>query len=186
MKLFFDTEFTGLHANTNLISIGIVDECDNSFYAEFNDYDESQVNSWIRYNVINNLLFNKSNQNILLYNENTTLCVGNKKFISKNLNKWLEKYKNIQFVSDVPHYDFVLLIDLMSGDALKLNSNISPCCYDVNQLISEYNNICLNKAFDISREQILIDNNILLKNSYGKHNSLNDAIIIKEIYNIMN
>ena len=26
MKIFFDTEFTGLHKNTTLISIGLVDE----------------------------------------------------------------------------------------------------------------------------------------------------------------
>lgn len=52
MNLFFDTEFTGLHQNTTLISIGIVSECGKTFYAECLDFDESQVNEWIRENVL--------------------------------------------------------------------------------------------------------------------------------------
>lgn len=41
MNIFFDTEFTGLHKNTTLISIGCVDENGRTFYAELTDYDES-------------------------------------------------------------------------------------------------------------------------------------------------
>lgn len=39
MKIFFDTEFTGLQQNTSLISIGLVTEDDRSFYAELVDYN---------------------------------------------------------------------------------------------------------------------------------------------------
>jgi hypothetical protein len=31
-KIFFDTEFTGLHQNTTLISIGLISECGKNFY----------------------------------------------------------------------------------------------------------------------------------------------------------
>ena len=58
MKVWFDTEFTGLHKNTTLISIGLVNEYDETFYAEFTDYDESQCDDWIKENVLNNLSFN--------------------------------------------------------------------------------------------------------------------------------
>ena len=54
-KIFFDTEFTGLHQNTTLISIGLVSECGKTFYAEFTDYDQKQVDEWIKNNVIANL-----------------------------------------------------------------------------------------------------------------------------------
>ena len=47
-KIFFDTEFTGLHQNTTLISIGLVSECGKTFYAEFNDYDFNQVDDWLK------------------------------------------------------------------------------------------------------------------------------------------
>jgi hypothetical protein len=56
MKIFFDTEFTGLHKNTTLISIGLISEDGKTFYAEFTDYDKSQVDSWLQENVINNLV----------------------------------------------------------------------------------------------------------------------------------
>ena len=39
MKLYFDTEFTGLHKNTTLISVGLIAEDGQEFYAEFTDYD---------------------------------------------------------------------------------------------------------------------------------------------------
>jgi hypothetical protein len=54
-KLYFDTEFTGLHQNTTLISIGIVSDTGKAFYAEFTDYDETQVDDWILKNVIHKL-----------------------------------------------------------------------------------------------------------------------------------
>ena len=37
MKVFFDTEFTGLYKDTNLISIGLVSEDGKEFYAEIDD-----------------------------------------------------------------------------------------------------------------------------------------------------
>lgn len=39
MKIFFDTEFTGLHKDTTLVSIGMVSEDNRQFYAELTDYD---------------------------------------------------------------------------------------------------------------------------------------------------
>lgn len=47
-KIFFDTEFTGLHQNTTLISIGLIAENGQTFYAELTDYDKSQIDGWIQ------------------------------------------------------------------------------------------------------------------------------------------
>ena len=47
-KIFFDCEFTGLHKNTTLISIGLISDCGKTFYAEFTDYDKGQVDDWIK------------------------------------------------------------------------------------------------------------------------------------------
>ena len=57
MKLFFDTEFTGLRKDTTLISIGIVSEDDRTFYAELTDYDRQQAeeNEWVKENVMTQL-----------------------------------------------------------------------------------------------------------------------------------
>ena len=54
-KLFFDTEFTGLHQNTTLISIGIIAETGETFYCELDDYDRDQLDDWLVENVLGNL-----------------------------------------------------------------------------------------------------------------------------------
>jgi len=64
-KIFFDTEMTGLHRGTTLVSIGMVSEDDKTFYAEFTDYDKSQVDPWIQENVINNLKYNRCTPGII-------------------------------------------------------------------------------------------------------------------------
>lgn len=176
-NLFFDTEFTGLHKDTTLISIGIVDEDNNTFYAEFTDYNKSQVNDWIKTNVISKLqyggkyTYGKCDRNISMS--------GNKTDVNIALFDWLSKYDEIQFVSDVCHYDFVLLIDLISngGTAFDIPNTISPACHDINQDIANYYNIKEWEAFNINRERIasIYDEN-------AKHNALWDAKIIKAIY----
>ena len=59
-KLFLDTEFTGLHQNTTLISLGIIDENGRKFYAEFYDYSRLQIDDWLQTNVIDNLMYDKT------------------------------------------------------------------------------------------------------------------------------
>ena len=54
MKIFFDTEFTGLHQGTTLISIGMIAEDGRELYCELNDYDKSQIDDWLKNNVIAN------------------------------------------------------------------------------------------------------------------------------------
>ena len=54
-NIYYDAEFTGLHRNTGLISIGLVSYSGSYFYAEFTDYDKSQVTEWIQENVIDKL-----------------------------------------------------------------------------------------------------------------------------------
>ena len=55
MKIFMDMEFTGLHQYTTLVSIGMVTEYGDTFYAEFTDFDENQVDGWLVDNVLDNL-----------------------------------------------------------------------------------------------------------------------------------
>ena len=57
MKIFFDTEFTGLHKDTTLISLGAISEDGQTFYAEFTDYDKSQVDGWIHDHIIKSTKF---------------------------------------------------------------------------------------------------------------------------------
>lgn len=187
MKLFFDLEFTGLHKTTNIMSIGIISEDGKKFYAEINDYDKSQVNDWLEQNVIKHFSFNYQNVAIPKMPVcmcNNYACKQSFEDVRETLNTWLNQFDEIQFVSDVCHYDFVLMIDLISGHALDLPINISAVCHDINQDIAAYHKISDSEAFDLSREEFLINNSVHIKGE--KHNALYDAKVIRAIYDIVN
>lgn len=57
LNLYLDTEFTGLQQKTTLMSIGITSDIGATFYAELNDYDQDQVDDWLRENVIANFKY---------------------------------------------------------------------------------------------------------------------------------
>ena len=187
MVLFYDFEMTGLHKNTTPISLGIVSEDGKKFYAEFTDYDESQCNDWIKENVIKNLKLAGMGVGVSDTDENPPLRIvmGDKRYIRQEANEWLRQFNKIQFVSDVCHYDFVLLIDLLTngGTALDLPENISAVCHDLNMDIARHFHVSDREAFDMSREKIMNDlcktEDIVTGN---KHNSLYDAEVIKAIY----
>ena len=196
MKIFFDTEFTGLHKNTTLISIGLIDENGRTFYAEFSDYDKSQCDNWIKDNVIYNLKFIKSAQLEYFVNihENNWEAYGDKEYIKLVLTDWLSTYEDVQLVSDCCHYDMVLFIDIF-GDAFCLPDNANPVCHDINQDIAKYFKISEKEAFDLSREGIIETYNEKISEHwpkeyieiYGdKHNALYDAKIIKAIFKVIN
>lgn len=185
MNIYFDTEFTGLHKDTTLISIGLVDEEDRLFYAEFTDYNKDQVDDWIRKNVINNLqLPDESPSTVFTHNSNNEWFIrSDKSTISSALNTWLLPYENITFVSDVCNYDSVLLTDLITngGTASDMPKKISPVVYDINYDIAKYYKVPITEAFDMSREDIIANFHI----SGIKHNALYDAKVIKTIYNFI-
>ena len=182
MNLYFDTEFTGLHKDTTLISLGIIADNDERFYAEFTDYDRNQCDNWIKKNVIKNLFLERipiTNERVNKYGSgnceaeiagkkynlgfggifsgeaiaeyprtridgDTTYALGNAGEISIALKDWLSQFDHIQFVSDVCHYDFVLLIDLF-GSAWDLPKSVNPACHDINQDIARYYGISEGK-----------------------------------------
>ena len=194
MKIFFDTEFTGLHKNTTLISIGLVDENNRTFYAEFSDYDDSQCDEWIYKNVIRHLKWSKEGpiENFTNIYENALEAYGTKEYIKNVLVDWLSGYDNVELVSDVCHYDMVLFIDIF-GSAFDIPKHVNAACHDINQDIAKKFSVSEIEAFDLSREKIIENHNLFSGNSSNKifingdkHNSLYDAKVIKEIYSILN
>ena len=184
MKIFFDTEFTGLHKNTTLISIGLVAEDGREFYGELNDYDESQCDDWIKENVISHLIYKDCKGSVSTYNNGLTTYVnGDKSYIANQLDIWFSRFDNIELVSDVCHYDMMLLIDLF-GSAFDLPKHINPACHDINQDIANRYDLSETWAFNKSREELLKEYNKTIEGN--KHNALYDAKVIKAIYEIVN
>lgn len=174
MKIFFDTEFTGLHKDTTLISIGLVSEDGETFYAEFNDYDKSQLDDWLQENVIDNLQFNKwdtiSSLGLSMNHKVVETNVKhNKVVVADKLSKWLEQFDTVEIWSDCLSYDWVLFNDLF-GHAFNIPKNVYYIPFDICTLFKV-------KGIDpdISREEFAgIDG--------AKHNALHDAVVIKACY----
>ncbi len=182
--IFFDTEFTGLHQNTTLVSIGLVSDNGEKFYAELTDFDETQCNEWIDKNVLDYLILSGNEQlaKTLGADEMTTIVLGSKNDVRTELLEWLDNFKDdIQFVSDVCHYDMVLLCELLADGAILLPDYINPFCHDITQDIAMVLDISEAEAFDFSREELLKNRGISLPKGQ-KHNALYDAEVIKTIY----
>jgi len=179
MKLFIDTEFTGLKQNTNLISIGIISENNHEFYAEFSDYNKMYIDKWLYENVIENLIFQNLPSPMKKIEENNTMIYGDSKYIKNELEKWLLKIKkefnvdNFEIWSDCLSYDWVLFNELWGG-ALFIPNYIYYIPFDICTIFK------LKEIDpDISREEFsgIYD----LK----KHNALDDARIIKYCYELL-
>ena len=174
MKIFFDTEFTGLHKNTTLISIGIVTEYGHEFYAEFNDYDKTQVDEWIRENVINKLLFEDNKFGHISGDvciENKFQMKGSIDLVEEFMTKWFNRFGQIEVWSDCLSYDWVLFCDIF-GHAFNIPKNIYYIPFDICTLFK-----AKNVDPDISREKFSE-----LRHCEEKHNALFDAKVIKACY----
>lgn len=161
IKIFFDTEFTGLHQNTTLISIGCVSDVGSEFYAEATDYDLSQCDGWVRENVLKKL------SDVDPYCPRPFVR-GARKQVGGALRKWLLSNEPVEMWSDCLAYDWVLFCELMEG---KLPPNVSYIPFDLATLLKM-------KGIDpdVNREQFADIP------SEGKHNALHDAQVIKACY----
>lgn len=183
INIYFDTEFTGLQKDTNLISIGLISETGEEFYAEFSSINTEVLDSWIRNNVLNNTVKYGNLQVTDLVLDETNYHFGTKEEIRVELEAWLKQYNDVQLISDVCHYDMVLFIDIF-GTAFDIPSIVNPYCYDINNDIALYCDISYKEAFNLNREDFLSEEGIDIKGV--KHNSLYDAKVIKEIYELCN
>ena len=183
MKIFFDTEFTELSKNGQLISIGMISEDNKEFYAELNDIESTKVSEWIKENVLDNTINYGTLIPKEILDDETNYVVGSKEDIKIALEEYLDQFEEVELISDVCHYDMVYLIDIF-GTAFDLPKNVNPACHDINQDIANYENITEIEAFDRNREDFIFTYNTEVDGV--KHNSLYDAKVIKEIYEITN
>lgn len=205
MLLFFDMEFSGLHQKTTPISIGITPELipDGDplpyFYAEFTDYDRTQIDPWLEENVIANLKLNRNGispyterrklanafvpkpyKNIANSTGYITEVKGDTAYVVDQLKQWLdtvhEAYPSkIQMVSDCLAYDWVLFCE-MFGSGMSLPEYMNYIPIDLCSLM-----VANNIDPDINRERFA-----RLDADADKHNALWDAYVIRAcFYNLI-
>lgn len=214
-NVYFDTEFTGLVKDTDLLSLGMVHVTYDaeypykkvrSLYIEFNDYDPQKLNGWVINNVMKNLLSSidfKSNGIRYVLNQDAQAepgingshwysTVDSKREAALLIEAWLSDLKEVQLVSDVCSYDFVLFQDIFGG-AFSTPSKIVPYCRDINQEIVRHGlAVDYRQAFDLNREELyqkLFDKNEEFDINVHvpeyikdrKHNALWDAFVIAGI-----
>lgn len=186
MKIFFDTEFTGLHQRTTLISIGCASEDGDTFYAELTDFDASQVDDWIQENVIDKLTILPL---LVSADEHDMRVSGNQKAVAHYLQKWLleQSTKNavygdmrhqfpdrhpqmLEMWSDCYAYDWVLFCELFGG-AFGVPKSVYYIPFDLSTSLKV-------KGIDpdINREEYAG------MSGGNKHNALWDAQVIKACY----
>ena len=182
--IYMDSEFTGLHRNTSLISIGLVSDTGSSFYAEFTDYDKSQVDGWIQENVISHLSLEPGTWKRDEINGSTivTAC-DNSSNIRSRLLKWLENEwvltdRKLQFFVDCYAYDWVLLVDLLTGgkSALDMPEYIYYIPIDLSTVLWS-----MMEDPDIGREEFCSWNYHEKDNSV-KHSAYGDALVIEKCF----
>ena len=175
-KIFFDTEFTGLHQNTTLISIGLISECGKTFYAELTDYDKRQIDEWLETNVISNLTLTKPTGTELFRvgyqsgKDNPTFC-GGLSDLKNELSSWLKQFKEVEIWSDCLSYDWVLFNQIF-GHAFNIPKNVYYIPFDICTLF-----YAKGIDADISREAFAE-----MSEGSQKHNALWDAKVIRQCF----
>lgn len=180
MEIFFDLEFTGLHQHTTPISLGLVAKNGRTFYAEFTDYDRSQVNEWIEQNVIANLVHTNSPvspEGYVMKGANTVV-VGERWTVADRLREWLESFEEpTEMWGDVLTYDWMLFVQLF-GHGLSLPNCVYYIPFDISTLLK-----ARGIDPDINREQF--SGRAVLMGPKDKHNALWDARITKACWQIL-
>lgn len=166
MKIFFDTEFTGLHQHTTLISIGMVAESGERFYCELDDYDTGQINDWLMENVVKNLWIQQPET---VAPPDVTYVIDNAPGVAEAVAAWLARFEQVEMWSDCLAYDWVLFCELFGG-ALSIPPNMYYIPFDLATLFKV-------KGIDpdINREEYA-------GLAGHKHNALHDAEMIRACY----
>ena len=155
----------------------MITEYGNTFYAEFNDYDNLQVDEWLTNNVISNLLYNNTFHIPVVkkYNDDNDFYnlsfKGNTRYVKSKLIEWLSQFKSdIEIWSDCLSYDWVLFNNIF-GTAFDIPKFIYYIPFDICTLFKI-------KGVDPDIDRLEFSE---LTNE-NKHNALSDAIMIKKCY----
>lgn len=183
-KIFFDTEFTGLHQKTTLISIGLISECGKTFYAELTDYDKSQIDDWLQENVIKNLSLSSLDNQAFLH---CWKLVSDSENVKEALAAWLFQFESVEMWSDCLSYDWVLFNQLF-GHAFNIPKNVYYIPFDICTLFyakgvdaDVSREKFASNTFSESGEPLFFDETGNMIDSQ-KHNALWDAKVIRECF----
>ena len=167
--IFIDTEFTGEHAYTTLVSLGITTLEGDEFYVTLNDYDKNQVSKWLKKNVLSNI--------------NSAKSISSKEAYIK-LDLFLKEYANNQklyVVSCGLLQDYILMIELFKHSNPNNHFDSFNC---LPSYLKHYAAIDLNTLFRVCDVNPNIDRIKFagLDKEVKRHNALDDAKVVRECF----
>lgn len=179
-RIFFDTEFTGLHQKTTLVSIGLIADSGKQFYAELNDFDKTQIDDWLQENVIDNLDMQTSRAGITRRYEHLdkTVYFGDIKGLKNALTEWFSEFGEVEIWTDCLVYDWMLFNEIF-GHAFNIPKNVYYIPFDICTVFKDS-----NIDPDINREEFAFEGEE--PKDAKKHNALWDAIVIKKCFERLN
>lgn len=173
IKVFFDLEFTGLFQGATAISLALVAETGETFYAEFSDYNKEHINPWVAENVIPHLKFRATDNRGII--ETSTpeamLVYGDCQHVAIAVNEWLYQFPEVEIWGDCLHYDWVVFSEIFGG-ATHLPTKIHYIPGDICTLFKL-------KGIDPDIEREVFAE---MTAEATKHSALWDAQVIKECY----
>ena len=177
--VFYDLEYTTKHQFTTPISIGMVSSNGSKeFYAEFTDYDYSQVDQWVQKNVIDLLTLQDKNDGFLEKSSSKTLVKGNVKHVlcsSGGLNDWMSQWGPLVIMASFGNsYDWVLFREMFKKANIDFPLFISKWTIDIASIYMDYGNDP-NGREDFKEHYLGIG-------TERKHNALFDAKVAQKFY----
>ncbi len=170
MRIYLDSEFTGLHQGTTLISLGIISDDGRSFYAEFSDYNNAQLEDWHRENVIPHLwyghLYEVTPKADSIYPIHYYMK-GSRQQVAFALSGWIAQWDAVEVWGDCLAYDWVLFCQLFGGGAECLPRNVYYIPFDLCTLLKV-------KGLDPDMRREELSGPVVGQ----KHNALYDAGVI--------
>ena len=184
MNLFVDTEFTHLSKDADLICMACVSENGDTFYAEFNDFDEDKVSDWVKENVYPHLRFRDRLTEVIGSSGEPDYVTspnfqfkGNKSMVAHAFNQWLldRGCTGIDYKMwfDFPVFDWILITEMFGGYD-KFPPYIVSRPLDISVLFEDRTGDCAQ-----SRESFAG----ATKDSM--HDALADAWVLKKCYEIL-
>lgn len=163
MKIvFLDTEFTGEHRATTLVSLGMVTRDGAEFYRCTSDYDPAQVSPWLTENVLSRLATEERVDSATL---------------ARELDGWLCEYaagEKVHFCSAGKLLDILLVYDLYAH----LTDGVFHYLHTVPRFISHADHIDLCTLFLCAGLDPGLDRAAFAgRPAAHRHNALEDARI---------
>jgi DNA polymerase III epsilon subunit-like protein len=168
--VFIDAEYTGEHAYTTLVSLGLVSLDGQELYLTLNDYDNDQVTDWLQDNVLS------------MINPASTI---NSETAFKQLSKWIARVAaggRVCLVSAGLGSDLLLLFELYKYGVPNLKYFHALHCLP--DTLNHTEHFDLNTLFFAAGEDPGVDRDEFVGNSIDgtRHNALHDARLARECF----